>query len=83
MMSQPQPTPAQGWILGWVEFLSGTAPMVFLVAVIAYGCWRIIMRRGGWPWKTMVFGLGAALVFLLLTNTEAIAELFRRELPLD
>ena len=81
--AQPQPTPLQGWITGWTEFLATTAPLVFLVAVIAYGSWRIIMRRGGWPWKTMVFGLGAALVFLLLTNVEAVAELFWRELPLD
>ena len=41
------------------------------------------MRRGGWPWKTTVFGLGAALVFLLLANVEAVAEFFRRELPWD
>src|SRR5690606_36798907 len=50
----------QSWITSWTEFLSTTAPMIFLVAVIVYGSWRIIMRGGGWPWKTMVFVLGAA-----------------------
>lgn len=72
----------QSWITSWTEFLSTTAPMIFLVAVIVYGSWRIIMRGGGWPWKTMVFVLGAALVYLLLTNVEEVAESFRRELPL-
>lgn len=72
----------QSWITSWTEFLSTTAPMIFLVAVIAYGSWRIIMRGGGWPWKTMVFVLGAALVYLLLTNVEEVAESFQRELPL-
>lgn len=82
-MTNQTPTPLQGWITSWTEVLSTTAPMVFLVAVIAYGSWRIIMRRGGWSWKTTVFGLGAALVFLLLANVEAVAEFFRRELPWD
>jgi hypothetical protein len=77
-----QDSPTQAWIQGWIDFLGTTLPMVFLVIVVLVGTILIVKSRGGLQ-KAIVFGLGAALVFLILTNVDAVSDLFRDELPLD
>jgi type IV secretory pathway VirB2 component (pilin) len=77
-----QDSPTQEWIGGWLEFLDTTLPMVFLVIVILVGTILIVRSRGGLQ-KAIVFGIGAALVFLILTNVEALSSLFGEELPVD
>jgi hypothetical protein len=52
---------------------------VFLVVVLLVGCVMIFMRRGYWPRKTLLFGIGAALAYLILANVTGVAELFWRE----
>lgn len=82
----PQPlaqdSPTQTWVEGWLDFLETTLPMVFLVIVILVGTILIIRSRGGLQ-KAIIFGIGAALVFLILTNVEALSNLFGEELPVD
>jgi hypothetical protein len=75
-------SPTQNWIEGWIDFLSSTLPVIFLVIVILVGTILIVKSKGGLQ-KAIIFGIGAALVFLILTNVEAISELFREELPVD
>lgn len=77
-----QDSPTQNWIEGWVDFLSSTLPVIFLVIVVLVGTILIVKSKGGLQ-KAIIFGIGAALVFLILTNVEAISELFREELPVD
>lgn len=77
-----QDSPTQAWIQGWIDFLDGTLPMVFLVVVVLVGTILIVRSKGGLQ-KAVIFGLGAALVYLILTNVDAVSELFREELPLD
>lgn len=77
-----QDSPTQNWIEGWIDFLSSTLPVIFLVIVILVGTILIVKSKGGLQ-KAIIFGIGAALVFLILTNVEAISELFREELPVD
>jgi hypothetical protein len=83
-VTQPlaQDSPTQTWIQGWVDFLSNTLPVVFLVVVILVGTLLIVKSNGGMQ-KAIVFGIGAALVFLILTNVEALSNLFGEELPVD
>jgi hypothetical protein len=86
MSAQPpylaQESPTQSWIQDWVDFLSTTLPLVFLVVVILVGTILIVKSKGGLQ-KAIVFGIGAALVFLILTNVEAISDLFGEELPVE
>lgn len=77
-----QDSPTQSWIEGWVDFLSSTLPVIFLVIVILVGTMLIVKSKGGLQ-KAIIFGIGAALVFLILTNVEAISDLFGEELPVD
>jgi len=77
-----QDSPTQTWIEGWVDFLSTTLPLIFLVVVVLVGIILIVKAKGGLQ-KAIVFGIGAALVFLILTNVEAIADFFGEELPVD
>jgi hypothetical protein len=77
-----QDSPTQSWLRGWLDFFDSTLPMVFLVVVLLVGTVLIIRSRGGLQ-KAIIFGVGAALVFLILTNVDAVAEFFRRELPVD
>lgn len=77
-----QDSPTQTWIEGWLDFLGETLPMVFLVVVILVGTVLIVRSRGGLQ-RAIVFGIGAALVFLILTNVEALSNLFGEELPVD
>lgn len=77
-----QDSPTQTWIEGWVDFLSTTLPLIFLVVVVLVGIMLIIKAKGGLQ-KAIVFGIGAALVFLILTNVESIADFFGEELPVN
>jgi hypothetical protein len=77
-----QDSPTQGWIRDWVDFLSETLPMIFLVVVLLVGTVLVVRSRGGLQ-KAIAFGIGAALVFLILTNVDAISNLFGDELPVD
>lgn len=77
-----QDSPTQTWIQGWIDFLEETLPVAFLVVVILVGTVLIVRSRGGLQ-KAIVFGIGAALVFLILTNVEALSNLFGEELPVD
>lgn len=86
MRGQPQPlaqeSPTQTLIQSWVDFLEDTLPLIFLVVVVLVGTILIVKSRGGLQ-KAIIFGIGAALVFLLLTNVEAISDLFGEELPVE
>lgn len=77
-----QDSPTQTWIEGWLDFLGTTLPVAFLVIVILVGIILIVKSRGGLQ-KAIIFGIGAALVFLILTNVEALSDLFGEELPVD
>ena len=77
-----QDSPTQTWIQGWVDFLEATLPLIFLVVVVLVGTILIVKSKGGLQ-KAIVFGIGAALVFLILTNIEAISDLFGEELPVE
>ena len=77
-----QDSPTQTWIEGWVDFLSTTLPVIFLVVVVLVGTILIVKSKGGLQ-KAIIFGIGAALVFLILTNVEAISDLFGEELPVE
>lgn len=80
--SLAQDSPTQSWIEGWVDFLSTTLPLIFLVIVVLVGTLLIVKSKGGLQ-KAIIFGIGAALVFLILTNVESIADLFGEELPVE
>lgn len=75
-----QDSPVRDWVTGLVDFFENTLPVVFLVVVLLVGTILIVKSKGGLQ-KAIIFGIGAALVFLLLTNVESIAELFSGELP--
>ena len=75
-----QDSSTQTWIQGWVDFLSNTLPVIFLVVVVLVGIMLIVKSKGGLQ-RAIVFGIGAALVFLILTNVESIADFFGEELP--
>jgi hypothetical protein len=77
-----QDSPTQNWIQGWVDFLEDTLPLIFLVVVVLVGIILIVKSKGGQQ-KAIIFGIGAALVFLILTNVEAISDLFGEELPVE
>jgi type IV secretory pathway VirB2 component (pilin) len=80
--SLAQDSPTQTWVEGWVDFLSETLPLIFLVVVVLVGTILIVKSKGGLQ-KAIVFGIGAALVFLILTNVEAISGFFGEELPVE
>lgn len=80
--AQAPDRPLRSWITDWSQFLTDTLPLVFLVVVLAAGTVMVVKRNGGLPRKTIAFGLGAALVYLLLTRVPEVAEWFRAELPL-
>lgn len=87
-MSPQAQSPLQEWIASWTGFLDGTAPKVFLVVVLVVGT-LIMVRKGnkkkgvpGGLKAAIGFGALSALVFLPLTNVEAVAGLLDQELPL-
>lgn len=77
-----QDSPTQVWIADWTAFLTDTLPMIFLAVVILVGIILIVRTKGGLQ-KAIIFGLGAALVFLILTNVDGFSNLFEEELPID
>lgn len=76
-----QDSPAQVWISDWTDFLSEHLPLIFPVVVLLAGTLLIARAQGG-VGKLIGFGVGAAVVFLLLTNLEAVSAFFSEELPL-
>ena len=52
-----QDSPTQNWIQGWVDFLSNTLPLIFLVVVVLVGITLIVKSKGGLQ-KAIVFGIG-------------------------
>jgi type IV secretory pathway VirB2 component (pilin) len=82
-LSQEPPTGSiTGWFNDLLSWFQGTLPVVFLVIVVAVGIVLIVQAKGGLK-KAVVFGIGAALVYLILTNVESFSSLFESELPLD
>lgn len=75
-----QDSPTQTWVEGWVSFLQNILPLIFLVIVVLVGTVLVVKSRGGLQ-KAIVFGIGAALVFLILMNIDSIADFFGTELP--
>jgi hypothetical protein len=80
-LPEAQDSPTQTWIKGWLKFLDDTLPVLFVVIVILVGTILIVKSRGGLQ-KALIFGIGAAVVFLILTNVEAVSKLFEQELPI-
>lgn len=75
-----QESPTQTWIRDWTDFLSDILPVIFLVLVLLVGTVLIVRSKGGLQ-RAIIFGIGAALVFLLLTNVESFSALLEQELP--
>lgn len=74
-----QETPLQTWVNGWLAYLSENLPVAFLVVAVLVGI--LLLIRGGVK-QTVMFAIGAALAFLVLTNLESFAAFFGEELPL-
>lgn len=82
-LGQETPTGSiTGWFNDILSWFQGTLPVVFLVIVIGIGITLIVQTKGGLK-KAVVFGIGAALVYLILTNIEGFSAIFESELPLD
>jgi hypothetical protein len=75
-------SPSQAWIRDWVDFLTEMLPLILPVVVILIGIVLIFKAKSGIG-QVIIFGIGAALVFLLLTNLQAVADFFGNELPID
>lgn len=76
-------SPSQAWIRDWVDFLTEMLPLILpVVVVILVGILLIFKAKSGIG-QVIIFGVGAALVFLLLTNLEAVADFFGNELPFE
>ncbi|GAB1646803.1 hypothetical protein [Krasilnikovia sp. MM14-A1259] len=77
-----EPVVLAGDITNWVDnttnWLSTTIPVVFLTLVFGFGVWMLIMTRGAIR-KLIVFAIGAAVVYMLLTNVDALARMFGTE----
>ena len=67
------------WIDDTTAWASGTLPFIFLTVVMLFGVWLLIVTRGGIR-MLLVFGLGAAAVYMVLTNVDSIANMFGTEL---
>jgi ABC-type bacteriocin/lantibiotic exporter with double-glycine peptidase domain len=70
------------WIRDWVDFLTEMLPLILPVVVILVGIILIFKAKSGIG-QVIVFGIGAALVFLLLTNLQEVADFFGNELPFE
>lgn len=84
-LAQDPPTddsPSQAWIRDWVDFLAEMLPLIIPVVVILVGILLIIRAKSGIA-QVIVFGIGAAVVFMLLTNLESVADFFQNELPFE
>lgn len=75
-------TPSQAWIRDWVDFLTEMLPLILPVVVILIGIVLIFKAKSGIG-QVIIFAIGAALVFLLLTNLESVANFFGNELPIE
>jgi biotin transporter BioY len=65
--------------VGW---LASFAPAAFLAGVFILAVWMLITTRGMFK-KLVVFALGAAIVYMLLTRVGAVADMFGSELDPD
>lgn len=79
-LAQEEERPVRDWIGELTSDLAALLPVIFLVIVLLVGTILIVKTKGGLQ-KAIVFGLGAALVFLILTNVESVAAIFQGELP--
>ena len=52
-----------------------------VIRAVVDGEWRVVRVVRGGVAAALAFGILAALAYLILTNLEAVADLFRRELP--
>jgi hypothetical protein len=81
-VSTDQPVVLAGDITDWIDeksaWLDTTLPFLFLIAVVAIGLWMLIVTKGMIR-KLIVFGLGAAIVYMILTNIPALADKFGTE----
>jgi ABC-type bacteriocin/lantibiotic exporter with double-glycine peptidase domain len=77
----PTESPTQAWISNWVDYLEGILPLVFLVVVLVVGI-ILIARTSTGIGKMIGFGIGAALLFLLVTNVELVSQFLTEELPI-
>jgi hypothetical protein len=75
-------TPSQAWIRDWVDFLQEMLPLILPVVVILVAILLIFRAKSGIA-QVIGFAIGAAMVFLLLTNLEGVADFFQNELPLE
>ena len=74
---------ADGKVTGWIDdktnWMAGALPVIFVTVVFAFGVYMLIITRGGIR-KLIGFGIGAAVVYMVLTNVAAIGGMFRSEL---
>jgi hypothetical protein len=79
---EPTDVVLAGDITNWIDdtttWFSTTLPFIFLTLVFGFGVWLLIMTRGGIR-KLIVFAIGAAVVYMLLTNVDALATMFGTE----
>jgi uncharacterized protein YqgC (DUF456 family) len=66
------------WVDNTTSWFSTTLPFIFLTLVFGFGVWLLIVTRGGIR-KLIVFAIGAAVVYMLLTNVDALANMFGTE----
>lgn len=67
------------WIDSTTSWVAATVPVVFLTVVFVFGVWLMVVTRGGIR-KLVLFAVGAALVYMLLTNVDALGGMFSSEL---
>ncbi len=76
------PAVLAGDITTWIDDKTnwfGTAlPAIFLVVVVGIGVWLLVVTRS--IRKTLLFGIGAAVVYMTLTNVDAIGDKFGSEI---
>ena len=68
----------RNWVTNTTDWFSTTLPIVFLTLVLGFGIWLLIVTRGGIR-KLVVFAIGAAIVYMLLTNVDSLADMFSTE----
>lgn len=62
-------------LFGWAD---EQLPFFFLTLVIGFGVWLLVVTRGGIR-KLVVFAIGAAFVYMLLTNVDVFGDMFESE----
>ena len=80
---EPTPIVLAGEVTDWIDdttsWLAGALPVIFLTVVMAFGVYLMIVTRGGIR-KLILFGIGAAVVYMVLTNVANIGGMFGTEL---